>query len=264
MNEPVMEYPRKAALITGAGRGIGSAIAIGLGGHHWNVVINYRRDEESARQTLMQVEARGGRGILAQADVSLKEDRQRLVETSLEAFGGIDLLVNNAGIAPRQRVDLLEMSETSYSEVMDTNLKGPFFLTQQVSRVMLAQIKTGKSGPPMIINIGSMSAVTSSPNRGEYCMSKAGMTMMTLLFADRLAGEGINVYEIRPGIIHTDMTAKVQEKYDRLIETGTTPIKRWGEPEDVALAVVAVAEGFLPYSTGEVINIDGGFHIPRL
>jgi 3-oxoacyl-[acyl-carrier protein] reductase len=187
-----------------------------------------------------------------------------LVERVLEEFGGIDLLVNNAGMAPRQRNDLLEMSEASFDEVLGTNLKGPFFLTQQVARIMVEQQKGDPQDMPVIINIGSISSDTSSTNRGEYCISKAGMGMMTLLFADRLASSGIRVYEVRPGIIETDMTAGVKEKYDKRIGEGLLPINRWGRPEDVARAVVALSSGILPYSTGEIINVDGGFHIRRL
>ena len=159
----------------------------------------------------------------------------------------------------------LEMSEASYDEVMSTNLKGPFFLAQRVARVMVEQGRSGGAQtPPKIINIGSLSAYTSSPNRGEYCLSKAGMGMMTALLADRLAEDGILVYEVRPGIIATDMTAAVKEKYDRLIADGLLPVKRWGTPDDVARAVAALADGALAYSTGEVINVDGGFHLRRL
>ncbi len=264
MNETAAQNRQKIALVTGGGRGIGRAIAIALGTHHWNVAVNFRSGEVSAQQTLEKIKAGGGSGMLVQADISLADDRQRLVDTVLADYGWLDLLVNNAGMAPRQRVDLLEMGEASYDEVMATNLKGPFFLTQMAARIMLKQVAAGSAVPPRIINIGSTSAMTSSPNRGEYCISKAGMAMMTLLFADRLAEAGINVYEIRPGIIHTDMTSKVQDRYSQLIENGLTPLKRWGEPEDVAQAVVAIAEGYFPFSTGEVLNIDGGFHFKRL
>ncbi|MBZ0291584.1 MAG: SDR family oxidoreductase, partial [Anaerolineae bacterium] len=167
-------------------------------------------------------------------------------------------------MAPRQRMDILQTSEESYDEVMAVNLKGPFFLTQAVARNMIELIKDGKIEQGQIINIGSMSAYTSSPSRSEYCLSKAGMGMMTLLFADRLATENINVYEVRPGIISTDMTSVVKEKYDKLIGEGLTPIRRWGEPDDVSKIIVAIAEGYLPYSTGEVINVDGGIHFQRL
>jgi 3-oxoacyl-[acyl-carrier protein] reductase len=253
MNEQV-------ALITGAARGIGRAIAVALAEEKWRVVINYRANEDAAREALRRVEEVGGEGILIQADVSVAEDRGRLVAETLAAFGKIDLLVNNAGMAPRQRLDLLQMTEASYDEVMATNLKGPLFLTQLVARGMIEQANRRAK----IVNIGSISAYTVSTNRGEYCISKAGVGMMTALFADRLAGCGINVYEVRPGIVRTDMTGAVKAKYDRMIAEGLLPIARWGEPEDVAAAVVAIAQDGLPYSTGEVINVDGGFHLRRL
>jgi len=199
-----------------------------------------------------------------QADLTSAEDRARLVEEAVRSLGHVDLLVNNAGMAPRRRVDLLEMEEASYDEVMAANLKGAFFLTQQVARVMLAQRQTWPEQALVIVNIGSLSAYVSSLNRGEYALSKAGMGMMTALFADRLAAEGILVYEVRPGIVDTDMIAAVREKYDRLIADGLLPLRRLGKPEDVARAVVMLAEGGLPYSTGEVINVDGGFHLRRL
>jgi NAD(P)-dependent dehydrogenase (short-subunit alcohol dehydrogenase family) len=184
----------------------------------------------------------------------------------MERFGQIGMLVNNAGIAPRQRVDLLEVSEQSYDEVLATNLKGPFFLSQRVAHIMLGQLNaaTQTDYHPTIVNIGSISAYTSSLNRAEYCISKSGLAMMTTLFADRLADTGINVFEIRPGIIDTDMTSVAKLKYDALIAQGLTPIRRWGKPDDVGLAVAAIGEGLLPMSTGEVINVDGGFHLRRL
>jgi NAD(P)-dependent dehydrogenase (short-subunit alcohol dehydrogenase family) len=209
-------------------------------------------------------EEAGGKAIVVQADVSEAADRQRLIAAALDATGRLDLLVNNAGMAPRVRSDMLEMSETSYDEVMAVNLKGPFFLTQQAARAMIDLRQRGVIAEPKIINIGSLSAYTSSVNRAEYCLSKAGIAMMTALYADRLAEAGINVYEIRPGIIETDMTHGVKGKYDALIAGGLTPIKRWGQPDDVAKAVIAVAEGLLPFSTGEVINVDGGSHLRRL
>ena len=184
---------------------------------------------------------------MVQADVGQEADRARLVEATMNEFGSIDLLVNNAGMAPRQRIDILEMSATSYDEVMAVNLRGPFLLTQRVANLMLALKRDAVIERAAIVNIGSISAFTSSPTRGEYCVSKAGMAMMTALFADRLAGSGINVYEIRPGIIATDMTSAVKEKYDGRIGDGLTPIRRWGTPDDVARAVLAIAEGFLPF-----------------
>ncbi len=254
----------KTALITGSSRGIGRGIALGLAEQGWKVAVNYRSDEEAARETLADVCAAGGEGMVVQADISLSADRERLVEAVYAEFTRLDLLVNNAGIAPAERLDLLDLTEESYDRLMAVNLKGTLFLTQLVARRMLPAVQEDGSPIPMIININSISAYTSSTNRAEYCISKAGMAMMTALFADRLAQAGICVYEIRPGIISTDMTGPSKEKYDALFAGGLTPLKRWGQPEDVARAVVAVAEGALPYSTGEVINVDGGFHLRRL
>lgn len=254
----------KVALVTGGSRGIGRGIVIGLAEAGWGVIFSYKGNQAAAQEVAERLRSDGHNGLAIQADVSKAEDRERFVNAALDEYGGIDLLVNNAGMAPRQRADLLEMPEASYDEVMATNLKGPFFLTQRVARVMVEQVRAGTPITPVIINIGSMSAYTSSTNRGEYCLSKAGMGMMTSLFADRLAQDGIRVYEVRPGIIATDMTAVVHEKYDHLIERGLLPLPRWGTPEDVAKAVVALADGALPYSTGEIINVDGGFHLRRL
>ena len=254
----------RVAIVTGAARGIGRAIALALAAGKWAVVINYRSSGEAAAEMQRAIEEKDGSALCVQGDVAVAVDRQRLVATTLEHFGRIDLLVNNAGMAPRQRVDMLEMSEASYDEVMNVNLKGPFFLTQQVAKVMVDEVQRGVTSEPIIVNIGSLSAYTSSVNRAEYCISKAGVGMMTMLFADRLAQHSIRVYELRPGIIETDMTHGVKGKYDTLIAGGLTPIQRWGQPEDVAKAVAAIASGLLPFSTGEVINVDGGFHLRRL
>ncbi len=250
----------RVALITGAARGIGRAIAVALAKEKWRVVVNYRGNADAAGDALRLVKSVGGDGIVVQADVADAADRARLVEQTLGAFSRIDLLVNNAAIGPRQRVDLLEMTENSYDEVMATNLKGAFFLTQLVVRSMI-KLKIEKA---RIVNIGSISAYTSSLNRGEYCLSKAGMGMMTKLFAHRLAEFGINVYEVRPGFVRTDLTSPAWEKYDSMIADGLMPIARWGEPEEVARTVVAIAQDCFPLSTGEVINTDGGFHLRRL
>lgn len=232
----------KKALVTGGTRGIGRGIAEKLRDEGWEVTVSCRTPREIP-------------GIkCVAADNSVPEERARL----LKEAGDIELMVNNAGIAPKERADLLDMSEKSMDELLKVNLNGPFFLTQQAAKGMIAR------GRGMIINISSMSAYTVSVNRGEYCISKAGISMMTQLFAARLAEYGIPVYEIRPGIIHTDMTSKVTEKYDALIGGGLLPIARWGTPADVAEAVSVLAEGRLRYSTGEVINVDGGFHIQRL
>lgn len=257
---------RRVAVVTGASRGIGRAIAIELGRTGFDVLINFRANETEAEKARELVQAVGTRAEIFSADVASAPDRQRLVDHTREVFGRLDLLVNNAGIAPEKRVDILETSVESFDHLIDVNLKGPFFLSQLVARWMIEQKNSGElvDYMPAIVNIGSISAYAASPERAEYCISKAGMSMMTSLFATRLAAEGINVYEIRPGVIATDMTAKVTEKYDKLIADGLTPIKRWGAPEDVGRAVAAVAAGSFPFSTGEVINVDGGFHLRRL
>ena len=254
----------RVALITGAGRGIGRGIALALAEHGWTVVINYRSNSAAAAETARLAEKAGGRACVIQANIADSLDREQLVAETMKRCGRIDLLVNNAGIAPRQRADILETSEESYDEVMGVNLKGPFFLTQRVANTMIVLIEAEVIERPQIVNIGSISAYTSSPSRAEYCLSKAGVAMMTVLYADRLAEYGITLYEIRPGIIETDMTSVVKNKYDKLIADGLTPIRRWGQPEDIGQAVVAIAEGHLRFSTGEVINVDGGFHLHRL
>ena len=254
----------RTAIVTGGSRGIGRGIVLRWAERDWQVVIHYYGNRKAAESTLELAFKLGGSGIIIQGDVAQAEDRQRLITETLARYGCIDLLVNNAGVAPRKRMDILDVGEESYDRVMATNLKGPFFLAQGVAREMIQLLETGTIANPQIINISSLSAYTSSPNRGEYCLSKAGMGMMTALFADRLAAYGIGMYEIRPGIISTDMTRGVKAQYDRLFEAGLTPINRWGSPEDVAKAVVAITEGYFPYSTGEVFNVDGGFHLRRL
>lgn len=239
----------KVAIVTGAASGIGLAIARKLLDNGVCVVGMSRRETmEDLDEGFTYVSG----------DVSSSADRSRLVNVTLEKYGKVDILVNVAGVAPKVRADLLEMTEESYDYVMNINTKGTLFLTQLVAKEMI------KNGSGSIVNISSLSAYTSSVNRGEYCISKAGASMVTTLFADRLAEYGIMVNEVRPGIIATDMTSKVQEKYDNLIEGGLLPIKRWGQPEDIACAVLALCNGSLPYMTGQSINIDGGFHIRRL
>lgn len=252
------------AIVTGASRGIGRAIAEALGSAGFNLVINYNANAAAADESAAAVKAAGGQAITVQADIGSTEDRQKLVDAAVAQFGSIELLVNNAGVAPKVRADLLETPEDSFDDVLGTNLKGPFYLTQLVAKRMIEQ-GANATQPPAIVNIGSISAYTASVNRGEYCIAKAGIAMMTQLFAARLAEHGINVFEIRPGIIATDMTSGVQAKYDKLIlEDGITPIRRWGKPSDIAKAVKAIAQGSFPFSTGEVINVDGGFHMHRL
>jgi NAD(P)-dependent dehydrogenase (short-subunit alcohol dehydrogenase family) len=244
------------ALVTGASRGIGRGIALALAAAGHDVVVNYARNRAAAEEVGKQIEEHGVRARLVQADISVSADRRRLVDEA----GPVDLLVNNAGVAPDVRADILDATEESFDRVIGINLKGPYFLTQLVARQMVAAGVPGK-----IVTVSSMSAYTASTNRGDYCLAKAGLAMMTKLYAARLADHGITVYEIRPGIIATDMTGPVKQKYDRLIhEEGIMPIRRWGQPEDVGKAVVAIAAGLLPYSTGEVINVDGGFHIRTL
>ena len=255
---------RKIACITGASRGIGRGIALALSAEGYRVVVHYKNNAQAAQTTLDDIQTMGGDGMILQADLAVPQDRQEMVSKIEQKFGRIDILVNNAGMAPKQRADMLEMTEASYDEVMAVNLKGPFFLTQVIAKWMIELSLKIELYTPMIVNIGSISAYTSSVNRGEYCISKAGMGMMTALFADRLAEQGILVYEIRPGIIDTEMTSPVKAKYDGLISGGLTPIRRWGLPEDIGKAVAGVASGALPFSTGEIINVDGGFHLRRL
>jgi len=205
------------------------------------------------------------RAETCQANIALADDRHRLVEFTRSRMARLDLLVNNAGVAPTVRADLLEADETSFDRLMSINVKGPFFLTQEVARWMIEQIHSGLiESRPKIVTVSSISAYAASVNRGDYCVSKAALSMLTPLYAARLAEFGIRVYEIRPGIIATDMTSGVKEKYDRMIAEGLTPLPRWGEPADVGKAVVAIAQDLLPFSTGEVMNVDGGFHLRRL
>jgi len=260
---------QRVALVTGASRGIGRAIAIELARLGYDVMINYLSNLEAAEETRNTAQLAGAQGTrvgLCQADVANASDRERLINATRSEFGRLDLLVNNAGIAPSMRVDLLEASEEEFDHLIAVNLKAPYFLSQAAARWMIEQRDTGaiQDYSPAIINISSISAFAGSPERGAYCVSKAGLAMMTCLYALRLADDGISVYEIRPGVIETDMTANVKDKYDRMIEAGLTPIKRWGTPEDVADAVAAIATGRLRFSTGEVINVDGGFHLRRL
>jgi NAD(P)-dependent dehydrogenase (short-subunit alcohol dehydrogenase family) len=256
---------RPVTLITGAGRGIGRGIAIELAKLGHAVVVNYAGNAVAAEECLSLVRQAGGDGITVKADIASDEARDELLREALDAYGRVDLLVNNAGVAPDVRADLLEAGTESFDRLININLRGPYFLTQAVARQMIAQVETNPATrPPKIINISSVSAYTASVNRGDYCIAKAGLSMMTKLFAARLAEFGINVYEVRPGVIRTEMTGGVKEKYDRLIAEGVWPIRRWGEPSDVGRAVAAIARGDLPYSTGEVINVDGGFHLRTL
>ena len=262
---------RNVAIVTGASRGIGKGVALELARLGYDVVVNHydftadgQPDESRAETTRQELEALGAKCVTQRGDISSMADRAALVELTMKEFGHCELLVNNAGVGPRKRLDILETTEESYDWVMSINLKGSFFLTQLVANWMVEQKKENVERGFRIVNVSSISAYTSSPSRGEYCISKAGVSMVTALFADRLAESGIGVFEIRPGIIATDMTSVVKEKYDKLIVEGLTPIRRWGQPEDVGKAVGAIAEGKLDFSTGQVINVDGGFHLRHL
>jgi len=255
----------RVALITGSTRGIGRGIAGQLAKKGINIALNGRSRGEHVGEAIEVCSKEGVEVDFFQADISDSEAHRSLLDEIQDKWGRLDILVNNAGVAPTERKDILQSKEESFDRVLRINLKGPYFLTQKVSNWMIEQKKQNSSREPIIVNISSLSAYTSSPSRGEYCISKAGISMMTKLYADRLAEFGINVYEIRPGIISTDMTEGVREKYDRMIyEEDLLPIERWGEPEDVGKAISALAEGGYPYTTGEVINVDGGFHLRRL
>ena len=255
---------KRVAIVTGASRGIGQGIAYQLAKIGWQVVINDISPVEKQAETLAMVREAGSDGITVQGDITKAADREALNQAVLDTYGRIDMLVNNAGIGPRVRMDMLEMSEESMREVLEVNLYGTFFLSQLTAKNMMKLIADGTMACGRIVNISSISAYTSSTARAEYCVSKAAVSMMTKLYADRLAEEKINVYEIRPGIIKTPLTEIVSDKYDRLIAEGVTPIKRWGYPEDIGLAIAAVASDYFPFSTGQVFNVDGGFHIQRL
>lgn len=253
----------RVALITGSGRGIGRAIAEQLGRDGYAVVVNAVR-REGAEATRAAILAAGGRAEIALADISKRDARRRLLAGIEETFGRLDLLVNNAGVAPAERRDLLAAGEASFDRLISINLRGPYFLTQEVARRMIAWKLAGSVAAPRIAFITSISAYTVSTNRGDYCISKAGLSMAAQLFAARLAEHDIPVLEIRPGIVTTDMTAGVKEKYDRMIAEGLLPTRRWGRPEDVARAVSAFARGDLDYSTGAALEVSGGFNLRRL
>ena len=250
----------KTALVTGGGRGIGAGIVDRLAAEGWNVAFCGRKPAEESTAHCAGSEAKYNvTALYAQADVSKAEDREKLLYAILEMFGSLEALVNNAGVAPQVRCDLLEMSEESFDRVMNINLKGPFFLTQRVGRYFAENHIQG-----VIVNVGSISATVASISRGEYCLSKAGVAMATKLFAVKMAEFGVPVYEIRPGVISSDMTSVVKEKYDKQIADGLTLQPRWGFPEDIGKAVAMLLRGDLAYSTGQVIKVDGGMEIGRL
>ncbi len=254
---------KKVAIVTGSSRGIGFAIARQLGLDGYRIVMVATGPQEKNQKALDELKALDIECAYVQANIGKSEDRRAILDGALNAFGRVDVLVNNAGVAPKERADLLEMSEESFDYVVGINTKGNMFLTQLVANQMISQEPVdGRKG--VIVNVSSCSAVVSSTNRGEYCVSKAGVSMLTTLYADRLAGEGILVNEVRPGVIATDMTQKVQGKYDSLIAKGEFPIARWGTPEDVAGAVSVFCSDRIGYTTGNYLDVDGGFHIRRL
>lgn len=255
---------RRVALVTGASRGIGRAIALALGRLNHAVLVNFAASRAAAEGVAAEIVAAGSDAIAVGGDVARDDDRRRLVSTALDRYGRLDVLVNNAGITSQGRKDLLEATEESWDRVFDINLKGPFFLAQLAARTMIDSIRAGRIPGGKIINISSISAYAVSSNRADYCMTKAAMGMMTWLLADRLAQERIQVFEICPGVIATDMTGPVQEKYDRLIAEGLYPLRRWGQPDDVGRAVAAIVQDYFPFTTGQRIDVDGGFHIRRL
>ncbi len=255
---------RKTALITGGTRGIGLGIAIELAKAGFDLAVNGIRQEASVITVLNDLRKMGAKVVYFRSDVSKKEDRKKLVEGVFEQFGLVNVLVNNAGIAPPERKDILEASEESFEQVLNINLQGPYFLTQLMANRMIELKNQFPDEFFCMINVSSVSAAFASVNRGEYCISKAGVAMATKLWASRLGEFDIPVYEIQPGVIRTDMTSGVQEKYDRLFQNGLAIQQRWGMPEDVGKVAAAMATGSLPYSTGQVVKVDGGMSIPRL
>jgi len=263
----IMHIP--SALITGAGQGIGRGIALALAEAGYDIIANDiiadpSNTEKGLYEVKQCVEALGRRCLPIQGDISKSDDHTKLIDAAVAEFGGIDLLVNNAGVACKVRLDILETTEESYDRLLSINARGPFFLTQAVARQMIKQVEQGRAIRPMIIFSTSISAEVSSPSRGEYCISKSALSMAARLYAHRLAEYGICVYEIRPGIIATDMTSVVKDKYDKLIAEGLVPQARWGTPEDIGKAVVGLAKGYFGYSTGAILEIGGGMGIPRL
>lgn len=260
---------RLAAVVTGAGQGIGRGIAIELAKIGYDIAgvdIHYDPDntEKGLFEVKNEVEKIGVSFLSLKGDISNFDDHKKIVDTVISEFGSIDLLVNNAGVAPLVRNDILETTAESYDRVMNINARGPFFLTQLAANCMIEQVKKNPDKKPAIIFISSISAYVSSPSRPEYCLSKAAVSHMSRMYADRLTEYGINVYEIRPGVIQTDMTSKVKEKYDKLIAEGLIPQNRWGFPEDIGKAVAGIAQGYFAYSTGMIVEVSGGMNISRL
>ena len=254
----------EVVLVSGSRRGIGLGVTKALSKVGFNIVLNGVSPHSKAKEAIEKIRGHGCLCEYVQADISRKEDRDKLISQVKQKFGRLDILINNAGVAPQPREDILVATEESFDRLISINLKGPYFLAQSIANWMIEQKKQDPQRNLKIINISSLNSYAASISRGDYCVSKAAVSMMTALFSVRLAEFGIRVYEIRPGIIKTDMTVPVREKYDRLISEGLTPIRRWGTPEDVGKAVLAIVEDYLPFSTGEVINVDGGFHLRSL
>lgn len=255
---------KKVALVTGGSRGIGLGIAKSLANNGFDLAINGMRAEDDTADSLDEMRSLGAEVLYCRGDVSDAAQRQGIFDAIAERFGRLNVLVNNAGVAPKERRDILEATEESFDYVLKTNLHAAYFLSQTAANWMISQKKADPGFQGSIINISSISATIASVNRGEYCVAKAGMSMATQLFAVRLGAYNIPVYEVRPGIIATDMTSGVKEKYDKLLAEGLCVTSRWGLPEDVGLAVASLATGNFPYSTGQVIMVDGGLSIPRL
>lgn len=254
----------RTAVITGGTRGIGLGVARALARERWNLALSGLRPASDVTSVLDDLREAGTTVSYDAADLSDRPQRTRFADALRERYGAIDALVNNAGRAPRTRADLLDSSEESFEELVRTNLQGPYFLTQAIAREQVARRHTDPAFQPSIVFITSVSADAASVNRGEYCVSKAGLSMAARLFAVRLAEHGIPVYEVRPGIIETDMTAGVRDVYDKRIANGLIPERRWGTPDDVGRIVAALLRGDAPYATGSIINVDGGLSLPRL
>jgi len=255
----------RTALITGGTRGIGLGIARALARERWTLALAGTRADVDVRPVVDELRSAGGGDVeYLRADLADRGDRARLAAAVRERFGVVNALVNNAGRAPRVRADLLDASEDSFEELVRTNLQGPYFLTQAIARDQVERRRADSNFVAVIVFITSVSAEMASSNRGDYCVSKAGLAMAARLFAARLAADGIPVFEVRPGIVATDMTAGVRDVYDRRIADGIVPESRWGQPEDVGRVVAALVRGDVPYATGSVINVDGGLSLPRL
>jgi len=264
MGENAVPSTRKVALVTGAGRGIGLGIAKHLAADGCDIVVGDIHEEEAIRPALDELRGRGAEVLYCRADVSDPDARAAMLAEVRERFGRLNVLVNNAGVAPLVRADILEATEESFERLIRINLQGPYFLTQAAANWMIDQRKADGQFEACIVNISSISVTVASPSRGDYCISKAGIAMATRLWAVRLGEFGIPVYEVRPGIIKTDMTKPVTEKYDKLIAEGLLVQSRWGLPEDVGRAVAMLVRGDLAYSTGQVVMVDGGFSLERL